>query len=47
MYTLIDLIPAIYILTFVLIVFASLTFKVRRVNSKEYENLRESLLDNE
>jgi len=44
-YLLLDLIPAIYILSFLLIVFASLTFKIKIVGPNEYEKLRRTVLD--
>lgn len=45
MFTAFNLVPAIYIVCFVLIGFASLTFKIRRVEEKEFDALRESILD--
>ena len=44
-YLALDLIPAIYILSFMLIVFASLTFKIRLVGPSDYEKLRRTVLD--
>ncbi|KAL4500526.1 hypothetical protein ABPG72_002950 [Tetrahymena utriculariae] len=46
-YVALNLVPFIYIVCFLLIVFASLTFKVRRLAQNAYENLRRMILSDE
>ncbi|KAL4468647.1 hypothetical protein ABPG74_005150 [Tetrahymena malaccensis] len=46
-YVALNLVPFVYIVCFLLIVFASLTFKVRRLAQNAYENLRRMILTDE